>query len=171
MEVTLTSSPSQPTQIGLASPSTVLMLPASISVPAGSEIVKFAIPVSNVTQMTSATVVASLNGSSAQTTTIVVPSSWGSLDIRAVWTQASFTKGPSSIVLYLTAAAPVRGITVTLSSSNPTAFQLPASVVIPAGVSQYNVPVTVGAVGAPTSITVQAKVIQTITRTTTIVPG
>jgi hypothetical protein len=42
--------------------------------------------------------------------------------------------------------------------------------VIPAGVSRYELPVTVGMVSATASVTVQGKVINTITRTTQVIP-
>jgi hypothetical protein len=173
-EITLTAIPTQSTQVALslspAGPSMVLMPPTSMSVPSGSQAVKFKIPAADVSQLTSATVVASLDGGTAQATTIVVPSTWGKCDIRDIYTGASFTKGVGEIILYLTVVAPVGGIPVTLSSSNPAVFQLPASVVIPAGVVQYSVPVRIGAVSAATSVTVQGKVINTITRSTQVLP-
>jgi hypothetical protein len=82
----------------------------------------------------------------------------------------TYSYGNAAITLYLTSAASAGGVTVTLTSSNPSTFQLPASVVIPAGASRYSVPITVGVVSATTSITVQGKVIRTITSTTEIVP-
>src|SRR5450432_3644735 len=172
-QITLSSIPTQSTQVGLSltpvGSSPPLTLPASISVPAGSQSVTFTMPVSNVSQMTSTTVVASLSGGTAQATTIIVPSAWGKVDIANVYVSSTYTK-VGTIVLYLTDVAPVGGIPVTLTSSNPTAFPLPASVVIPAGVSRYELPVTVGMVSATTGITVQGKVISMITRTTQVLP-
>src|SRR5450432_3653103 len=91
------------------------------------------------------------------------------VDIANVYVSATYTKG-GTIVLYLTDVASAGGIEVTLTSSNPTAFTLPATVRIPAGVLQYSVPVTVGMVSATTSVTVRGKVINTITRTTQVIP-
>jgi hypothetical protein len=172
-QITLSSIPTQSTQVGLSltpvGSSPPLTLPASISVPAGSQSVNFTMPVSNVSQMTSTTVVASLSGGTAQATTIIVPSAWGKVDIANVYVSSTYTR-VGTIILYLTDLAPVGGIPVTLTSSNPTVFPLPASVVIPAGVSRYELPVTVGMVSATASVTVQGKVINTITRTTQVIP-
>ena len=92
-------------------------------------------------------------------------------DIRDLFVLTAYSKGVSSIVVYLTSAAQVGGMSVALSSSNSAAFSLPASVVIPAGLVEYTVPVTVGTVSTATNITVQGKVISTITRMTQVLPA
>src|SRR5471030_1211764 len=114
--------------------------------------------------MVSATASVTVQGKVINTitrTTQVIPPP--PVDIANVYVSATYTK-VGTIVLYLTDVAPVGGIPVTLTSSNPPAFPLPASVVIPAGVSRYELPVTIGMVSATASVTVRGKVVSTSTR-------
>src|SRR5438876_6210215 len=65
--------------------------------------------------------------------------------------------------------APAGGLSVPLSSSNPAAAAVPASVTVPAGASSASFPVTTAAVSARTTVTLSANINGTSRSATLIV--
>jgi len=129
--VTLTSgAPSGGATVNLAANTSLLSVPASLSIPAGSLSATFSAAAGSITTSQSATVSATLNGSTKS----------AALSLLGPVSLASFTCSPtylrsystSNCVVTLTSTAPSGGIAVAVSS---TAGQLsvPSSVTIPAG--------------------------------------
>ncbi len=96
----------------------------------------------------------------------------GSLDVGAFLNRDSRTAGPlssiganppavnvgnlSTVTVTLSAGAPAGGAVVTLSSSDPTAFPVPASVTVASGLSTFSFNVQAGTVSASTGVTLWA---------------
>jgi hypothetical protein len=143
----------------------LLSVPASVTVPAGqSQASVWTTPGATNTPIN--VIVQGTVVTTKGTTIQVLPAP----DLQYIGVLPTYSKGNAAITLYLTSAAPAGGVAVILTSSNPSAFPLPASVVIPAGMSQYSVSITVGIVNVTTSVTLQGKVSRTITCTTELVP-
>jgi hypothetical protein len=159
-----------PVALSQTGTSNVLVIPASVTVSAGSEFATFPVRAASVSQVVPVTLVASLNGASVQTSAMVTPAAWGQTDISSVWAPPTMTRGTSSIIVYLTGAAPAGGIPVKLISSNSALVSVPASVLVPVGASQISVPTTVAADTAPTSVVIQGTVVKTVGATFQVLP-
>jgi|GEM_PF-1726263 len=71
----------------------------------------------------------------------------------------------------LTAAAPAGGTAVILSSGNPQAAAVPATVTVPAGATSATFPITTGTVAASTSVPIEATWAGTFTENLTVTAG
>jgi hypothetical protein len=161
----------QDTLVTLSQTSNVLQVPASVMVSAGLQRATFSVTATNVAQGTSATIVASLNGASVQASLMVTPAAWGNTDIASVWVRPTSTTGiPDTVTVFLTTPAPLGGIPVKLSSSNPALVSLPATVTVPAGASQIGVWFNPGTTTTPTNVVVQGTVVTTKAATIQVVP-
>ena len=104
---------------------------------------------------------------------VVVPKpTLKSIDVR---TQAGTTPIPAKSTAIATIAldtpAPEGGLPLALESSLPNVIQVPASAVVPAGQTEVQVPVTVGAVSQSTYVTVSAQWgVETVDTSVTVVP-
>jgi hypothetical protein len=136
-------------------------VPAAVLVPAGATSAPFTIQTSAVAASTAVTITAFYLGGTATAALTVLP--------PAPAPPPSSTVAPSSVVLssastqsgvgvgcylYLSGPAPAGGLTVALTSSNPAAASVPASVFFAAGATLKYTIVTVMTVAAATSVTI-----------------
>ncbi len=144
--VTLASpAPTGGAVIALSSNSAAAIVPASVTVPAGSNSRTFAISTIPVPATTAVTITASYNGSVSAGLMVTAP------------VLSSLTLNPNSVIgggastgtATLTSAAPSGGAVITLSANNPAAI-VPAAVTIPAGSSSQNFTVATAAVSGTT---------------------
>lgn len=149
--------------VTLSSSNTVAAtVPASVTVPAGSTSATFTVTTLGVAASTSSTITGTLGVSASATLTVTAAS------------LSSVTRSPSSVVggnnstgtVTLNGAAPPTGAVVTLSSSNTSAAQVPASVTIVAGAKSATFTITTTPVTANTSVTISGT--YGVTRTTTL---
>jgi len=149
------AAPSGGTVVALASGNTSLVtVPASVTVPAGQTSVNFTANTQPVTQTTGVSVSASSGGTTVSTTVFLVVS-------RAV---SSVTLSPSTVIgpasstatVTLRAAAPTGNAVVTLSSSNTVLATVPNSVVVPAGRTSATFTVNAAQVTATSTVAISA---------------
>lgn len=157
--VTLTAAAAADTVVSLSSTdTTVLTVPSSVTVPAGSTSATFTI--STVRFTNSAGTFACVNGTAGGAT------GTDCLDVNPAPsgpTPASITFSPTTVpgswpatgTVTLTSAAS-GGAVVTLSSGNPAVASVPSEAVISAGQSSVAFPVTTTAVTAATTVTITA---------------
>jgi hypothetical protein len=137
-------------------------VPASVTVAAGAASATFTIRTSPVSANTSVTITGTYG--LTRTTTLAVNAP----------TLSSIARNPTSVVggnnstgtVTLNGAAPAGGAVVTLSSSNTSAAQVPASVTIPAGSTSATFTITTSGVASSTSVTISGT--YGVTRTTTL---
>ena len=136
----------------------VVQVPAGVHIAAGNSAASFTITTSSVSSFSSAPISAQ-SGSVTKTEWITVfpdPNAGTALDTLTT-NPSSVTGGTSiSATLVLTGSAPSGGAVVTLSSSNPAAAQVPASVTVPAGQTFRTFTVTTSTVAAATPVTITA---------------
>jgi len=139
------------TPVGTPLPVTV---PASVSVPAGATQAQFTITSSAVTKTTDVTVTATLNTTQYLFTVEIVPS----LSLAGInCLRPSVTSGNSvTCDVQLSLPAPAGGQAVQLTSSNPTALPVPATLTIPAGTASQTFTLVGGPVSNSTQITLTA---------------
>jgi hypothetical protein len=130
----------------------VASVPASVTVPAGATSVVFPITTGAVLSNTPVLFTGSLNGTTRTTTLTVRP-----LRVSGVTTSVASLSGGGSLTATVTIEAPATagGVVVTLSS-NASCLAVPASVVVPAGSTSVNFPVTTTGVKATTNATITA---------------
>ena len=135
-----------------------VVVPATVTVPAGASSVTFtAATTSDPTQGRFASVSASAGGVERFATLNVNPPPPGATLSGVSVNPSSVTGGsPSTGTVSLTGAAPSGGAVVTLTSSNPTAVSVPASLTVPAGSSSAQFTATTSAVAATTPVTITA---------------
>ncbi len=142
--------------VKLSSPSKAVKLPASVSVAIGTSVGKFTVGTVAVSSDTVA-VVTGTYGSSAQTAnlTVTAPTLVGFKVTPTTVKGSATTK--VVVTVTLSGPAPTGGMAVALSSSNSSAATLPASVVIPAGLTSASFTVGHKAVTATTSVTLTSR--------------
>jgi hypothetical protein len=136
--------------------------PASITVPAGSTSTTFTVTTLGVTSTTTSVITATLGVSANATLTVTAAS------------LSSVSRSPTSVVggnnstgtVTLNGKAPIGGAVVTLSSSNTSAVQVPASVTIAAGATSATFTITTSPVAVNTSVTISGT--YGVARTTTL---
>lgn len=132
---------------------TVVTLPADVTVPAGSTSATFEITTSAVTSMVSVSIVATANGVGRTELMTIVPTSLESVSLV-----------PSSIGAGNTAAgqitlsnpAPSGGVLVSLSSTNPAVAPVPPTVAVAGGATTATFSVNTAAVELGTTLTILA---------------
>ena len=110
----------------------------------------------NVTTATAAKFTATLGSSSMSVTITVEPVPTPTLSSVNLLPGQAASDSSVTVEPDLNNPAPSGGVTVSLSSSNPSAAPVPASVVIPAGQYLSNVSITTGTVTAVTDVTITA---------------
>jgi hypothetical protein len=170
--ITLTGgAPSGGAVVTLSSANTsVVSVPASVTVAAGASSVTFSIGTSAVAANTGVTITATYGGVSRTTTLTVTPASTPTpASLSAVSVSPSSVVGGTTAqgTITLTGGAPSGGAVVTLSSANTSVVSVPASVNVAAGVSSANFSVNTSAVGANTGVTITATY-GGVSRTTTL---
>ncbi|MCC7435441.1 MAG: hypothetical protein IT363_12210 [Methanoregulaceae archaeon] len=146
---------SQSDQTWLVSSSnpSVVSVPASVVLPATHPSVTFPLTVQPVASNTNVSINVRNGGFISQKTLTIIPSNIQSLSISpqvvigGIATEAKVTLGGT---------APVGGRTVMLVSNKPAVASVPASVVVPAGDSVFDVPVTTYGVNANQGVVITA---------------
>ena len=147
----------------------VATVPVSVNVPAGSTSANFNVTTFPVIFSSDSNITATLAGNSLIADLTVNP---------PVVTMISFNPSivasgqMSTGTVTLNGNAPTGGLTVTLSSSNSTAFPVQANVTVAAGMSSQTFTVTAGSVASSTPVTVMATTDQTmVMNNVTVVPS
>ena len=139
-------------------------VPASVTVSAGSTSATFTVTTLGVASTTTSVVTATLGTSTNATLTVTAAS------------LSSVTRSPTSVVggnnstgtVTLNGFAPTGGAVVTLSSSNTSAAQVPASITVAAGARSAAFTITTTPVAVNTSVTVSGTLGVTLTTTLTV---
>jgi len=128
--ITLDGPAPSDTVIKLTSSSSAVIVPATITVPAGSDSVSFGISTNAVTALTQGTIKASYNGGNLSQSIKVEP-----IGVQSVSISPNPVTGGSSATgtVTLEAAAAPGNITVSFTSSNMAVVSTPASITISAG--------------------------------------
>jgi hypothetical protein len=141
--------------INLTSSNPAVTVPASVTIPAGTNNILFTATTTAVAADTAATVTATLGTDTKSGVLTVKPPVLASAAVSP-----TSVKGGSATVVSFTvtlgSVAPAGGTTVNLSSSNTAAATVPASVVVPAGSKTATVTVTHKVVATTTTTTLTA---------------
>ena len=143
----------------------VAQVPTSIVVPAAATSAKFTITTTAVASPTSSTISASFGGTKSASLTIA----HGTPTVAQVMLNPDSVVGGGSSHGTVTLSGPALsgGATVTLTSSNTAAAQVPASVVVPAAATSATFTITTSVVSSSTSSTISASY-NSSTRTATL---
>ena len=133
----------------------VVHVPASVSIPAGNSSGSFTVTTSSVASFTTGTINASAGGVT-KTEFISLGAGATAPALQSLTLGATSVTGGTSVAgtVTLTAAAPSGGVSVTLSTNNPSAAQATPSVTVPAGQTQTSFTVTTFTVSANTSVAI-----------------
>ena len=125
--------------VALASASSAVTVPSSVTVSAGATSATFPIVTSTVTTATLVTLSATYSGVTTTTTFTVNPSPPATVVLTGfVVPRTTMPSGGSMTVkVTLSAPAPVGGVVVTLASSAPSVVRVPATVTVKAGQTSY----------------------------------
>jgi hypothetical protein len=153
--VTLTgAAPTGGISLALSSNSASAMVPATVTVAAGSTTASFSVATSTVGSSVLATLTAGYSGLS-KTSVLTVAVAPVSLSSIAVNPTSAAGGTPMIGTVSLSSAAPAGGVSVSLSSNNALAMA-PASVLVPAGSTTAAFSVTTQPVVSTTSVTITA---------------
>ena len=136
-----------------ASNQSVIIAPATLTVPAGSSTAAFDVTVGSVTAATDVTLSVSYGTSTATTVITVRPVTLGAM---------AFTPSPvvapasTTGTVSLNGVAPAAGLTVSLASSIPTVAAVPATVAMPAGSTSVNFTITTTSQSSPADVVITA---------------
>jgi hypothetical protein len=131
-------------------------VPASVHIAEGNSTNSFTITTSPVVNMSSAQITAKSGSVTRDAWITVFADPNAGAMLNSVTPSVSGATGGNNIsaTLFLTKAAPTGGANVTLSSSNPAAAQVPASVTVPAGQGFAGFTITTAPVAADTTVTI-----------------
>ncbi|HEX3303741.1 MAG TPA: hypothetical protein VHR64_12725, partial [Thermomicrobiales bacterium] len=152
--VTLTgSAPAGGIVVALSSSSSLLDLPAQVTVPAGSKNVTFEMTAGIAPSTTAVTVSATLGVTTKSTTVNVAP-----LQVASVSFTPASPSGGTVVKLKVTlnGAADGSGAVVALSGGDPSLLPLPGTITIPPGTTNATISVATGFVSTATPFTVRA---------------
>ena len=152
--LTLTAAaPAGGAAITLVSSGAAAAVPASITIPAGTNTLTF--PITTTSVAASTTITATYSGTSqvaTLVTTVVTVPSLQSIFLSSV---VSLAGVPVQGTITLTAPAPTGGLSISLASNTPLAA-VPASVVVPSGNTIQTFPINIGASPVATAATITA---------------
>ena len=151
-----TLAPSGGAAVNLSSSNTAAFpTPATCTVAAGQASGSCTVTAGTVSTTTNVTITATYNGGLQQTTVTVNPGATavGSVGISP---SAVYSGGSATVTVSLSAAAPTGGANVALSSTNTTAFPVPATCTVAAGQTSASCNTTAGTVTTSTSVTITA---------------
>jgi WD40 repeat protein len=140
--------------ISLASKDPAASVPASVPVPAGSTSATFPITTHAVSAQTPVVITATYRGGTLGALLVVRPPALANV----VMPQAAVTGGRTTNAnqVRLSVPAPAGGITVALTSANPTVAAVPATVLVPAGAAFATFSITTTYVTAVTQAVISA---------------
>jgi hypothetical protein len=144
--------------VALSSSNPALSTPSTVTVNEGDTQATFTVTANSVASSTPVTLTATLNGENDTTVITVNPGAASVLGSVSV-TPNVVPGGSSKVVKFkvtLQNPAPAGGITVNLSSSNPSVAGMPSTVTIPVGVLTRTVTVSHGSVPTNTSVDLTA---------------
>ena len=159
----------------LSSSDPAARVPLSVNIAAGNSANSFTVTTSSVINFTSANIAASTSGSDTTKSAwlSIFPDPNADVVLLSVTPSVSGTTGGNSIpaTLFLNGNSPPGGAVVTLTSSNPAAARVPASVSIPGGQGWANFTITTSPVAAETSVTITGTYRTTQSTVITVLPG
>jgi len=163
--VTLTGpAPASGTVVALGSSATAAIVPASITVPAGSTGATFGVATTSVASSTIVVLTATVGAAIRTASLTVSPPGGFTLQLSSSVVPGG---GIATATVTLGGAAAAGGAVVTLTSSNPATAQVPPSVTVPGGATTATFPVTALQVTSTRSATISAA-FGGITRTVTL---
>jgi len=168
-----TPAPAGGTTVSLSSSDpAIAQVPASVQVGAGNSANSFTINTASVSSFQSVQITAQSGGGIKSQWISVYPDP-NAVVLSSVTPSVSGATGGNSInaTLFLSGNAPAGGAKVTMSSSNPAAAQVPASVTVPAGQGWVSFTITTSPVSADTSVTITGVYSSTQTATITVLAG
>ena len=136
--------------VALASNANTASVPGSVVIPSGRSSITFPIQTSGVAASSVDTLAASFNGATANVYLTVMP-----VTVSSVSLNPSIIAGAGVVAgqVVLSGVAPLGGLTVNLSSTNPSA-RVPSTIVVQPGQASALFSVTAAAVSAPTGATI-----------------
>jgi hypothetical protein len=168
-----TPAPAGGTTVFLSSGDPSARVPASVLVAAGNSANSFTIATSAVSSMTSVQISAQSGSVTKSQWITVYPDPNAPPSLSSITPSVSGTTGGNNIsaTLFLTGNAPAGGAAVSLSSSNPTAAHVPASVTVPAGQGFQGFTITTSPVSVDTSVTITGTYGASQSATITVLAG
>ena len=168
-----TPAPTGGTSVFLSSSDPSARVPTSVSVAAGNSANSFTIATSAVSNVTSVQISAQSGSVTKSQWITVYPDPNAPPTLSSVTPSVSGTTGGNNIsaTLFLSGNAPAGGAAVSLSSSNPAAAQVPATVTVPAGQGFAGFTITTSPVNADTSVTITGTYGVSQTATITVLAG
>jgi hypothetical protein len=145
-------------QVTVSNPAVATMVPASVTIPAGSTTGGFSIFTAPVSAPTPVTISVSGGGGTQSAVLTVNPAASPAPGISSLaLTPSSVTGGSGSHgTVTLASAAPAGGTAVTLSSANPAVAGVPASMTVPGGASSATFAIATASVAASTPVNISA---------------
>jgi hypothetical protein len=139
--------------VNLAVDTPVVIVPPTVTVPAGSTTATFPITTFPTHTSLDVTIVATLNSFGQKTKLVVLPPVVASTAVTPRQVQGG---NGATFRVNLTGAAPPGGYLIRLFSSHPNVASLPSTVVVPAGATFVDVPVTTFPVTQSVDVTLSA---------------
>ena len=140
--------------VALSSGDAAVVVPASVSVVAGTATAVFPITTGPVPANTPVVIAATCGGVGRTATITVKPPTPQMLVVSPATITGGYQCLGSRVLL--NAAAPAGGFAVALESGNPAVASVPATVVVPAGQTRGNFTITTTTVSATTAVTIRA---------------
>ena len=152
----VTPAPPGGTTVFLSSDDPAAQLPASVFIAGGNSANSFTVTTTATAPFTSASISATTGAVTKSVFLTIFPNPNAGVTLSAVTPSVTSTTGGTSIsaTVSLSGAAPAGGASVTLSTSNAAAAQVPATVTVPAGQSSRSFTITTFAVTANTPVTI-----------------
>jgi hypothetical protein len=142
--------------VTLAGNAAAFPVPASVTVSAGRSSATVSVQTKTVTASTPVTVTATYNGASKTANATLTPVVLPALASISVSPATVNGGGTTILTVTLTGPAPPGGASITLSSSNTAALQLPSPVLMPAGYTSGRLRISAGRVTTATTVTITA---------------
>jgi hypothetical protein len=153
--------------VALSSSNTgVAQVPSSVTVAAGATTATFSVTTTPVSSSTSVTITGKYGVNKTANMTVTPPTLTGQGSGLTVSPNTVVGGTSSTGTVKLTGPAPAGGSVVTLSSSNTSVAQVPASVTVPAGTTTATFPITTSSLTSNSTISITA--VYGVTRTTTL---
>jgi uncharacterized protein (TIGR03437 family) len=154
--VTLSKSTTSNTVVSLSSSaSSLLLVPSAVTVPANATSAAFPASTGTLASDQTATLTATLNGSSAAVTlTLVAPTAPATLSALQCGAASLASNVSTSCTVTLSKAAPAGGVTVSLSSSLPSLLTVPGTLTVPASANSAAFTASAGTISTSASAVV-----------------
>ena len=156
--IALSAATASPVSVSLSSTSSVVTVPASVTIAAGASGATFGITTTAVSAVTATSLTATYNGVQKTTTFVVNPPPAAPATLSTLTLAPTTVKGgtPVTATVTLSAPAPTGGAKVTLKSTAPSIATTPASVTVAAGASSATFTISTARPARNTMLTVSA---------------